>query len=80
MAITKLKHHDNCDCQIVFGKSDYHTAHLECVDKKCNKPKWIQWLSHATADELKSIGVPCVNYADEWLHTHTDKTQEASVL
>jgi hypothetical protein len=68
MAITKLKHHNKCECQIVFGRSDYHCAHLECVDKKCTrKNKWIQWLSHATADELKSMGVPSVNIAEEWM-------------
>lgn len=65
--ITKLKHHDSCEVQIIFGLSNYHTAHLECVDPKCKrKSKFVQWLSHETADNLKELGIPSTNLANQF--------------
>lgn len=59
--ITKLTKHDNCDVQIVFGQSLYHTAHLECCDANCtHKTKWIQWISGDAVDALRQMGLPVV--------------------
>ena len=67
MKITRLKHHDRCTVHVVFGRSHYHTAHLECVDSRCTrKNKFIQWVSHATADELKLLGVKSRNLSEEF--------------
>lgn len=69
MTITRLKHHDRCEVKIVFGQSNYHTAHLECCDSKCKrKNKFIQWLSHETVDDLKALGLPVYNAAEQWLN------------
>lgn len=58
MAITRLKNHDKCTVHIVFGRTHSHTAHLECVDSRCTrKRKFIQWISHADADQLLLLGV-----------------------
>lgn len=63
--ITKLKHHDNCEVQIVFGLSPYHHAHLECCDPKCkHKRRWIQWLNPSDTDELRYMGIPVITNRD----------------
>ena len=72
MAITKLKHHDRCDVQIVFGRSFHHHAHLECCDVNCKrKKKWIQWLGPDDTDQLRSMGIPVVTNRQH--HTNNKK-------
>lgn len=57
MAITKLKHHDKCAVKIVVGAYFNQFAHLECANKKCNNPKWIQWIGFKDIDKLEQLGI-----------------------
>ena len=57
--ITKLKHHNRCDVQIVFSKHSQHHAQLECCDAQCKrKSKWIQWLGVQDTQQLRRLGIP----------------------
>lgn len=59
MAVTKLKHHDKCEVQIVTGYSWNHLAHLECCDANCkHKTRWIQWINGKYMNSLIALGVP----------------------
>jgi len=61
MAITPHTYHDDCNVQIVFGRSQFHYAHLECCDTNCTrKKKFIQWINADTADQIRSQGVPVI--------------------
>tara|TARA_R110000803_G_scaffold142239_1_gene208571 strand:+ start:41 stop:325 length:285 start_codon:yes stop_codon:yes gene_type:complete len=49
MAITKLKHHDNCNVTVEqTPKEHWHPARLMCVDHNTH----IQWLNMQQADEI----------------------------
>lgn len=73
MAITRLKYHNNCEVQIVFGLSLNHYAHLECVNENCKYKSWIQWLNADDTDHMRKLGVPVVTN-----RTHDRKKQLSS--
>lgn len=55
MAITRLKHHDQCKVyvQLERYKQTGHYASLHCKHHNT----WIQWLHKRDVDSLKQLGV-----------------------
>jgi hypothetical protein len=51
MAITKLKHHDNCEVRVEQLHNHTHYARLICADHNTH----IQWLNQAQAREIAPI-------------------------
>lgn len=55
MAITKLKHHDNCEVYVQLERYKIigHYASLRCK----NHNTWIQWLHKWDVENFKNLGV-----------------------
>jgi hypothetical protein len=63
MAITKLKHHNDCNVIMYLKVHKKHYAALFCKHHNT----WIQWLSRHDYKRLRSLGVESVLNAEEFL-------------